>query len=115
MSTPAPWLIRKLPHLMTGAFVLAAFPAIYSSTFSDVSPAHYQRLSGVVEDHPQLARNVADALEDHVITHGEYTAIVDEGRRLSAIDARDRLRAAAQTTLVLDQALSDAVPLSANP
>jgi len=115
MSTPPPWIIRKLPHLMTAAFVLAAIPAIYSSTFSDVSPAHYNRLAGIVEDHPELAQDVADAMADDVITHGEYTRIRDRGTYLSSVDAKDRLRSATQASLSLQQALGNPLPLSANP
>lgn len=115
MSKPVPWIIRYLPHLITAAFVLVAIPVTYSSTFSDVSPAHYHRLAGVIEDHPALAQDVADALEDEVITHMEYVAIVDEGQRLSALDARARLVDATESSLAIHRALSESVPLSAHP
>lgn len=115
MSKPAPWIIRKLPHLMTAAFVLVAIPTTYSSTFSDVSPAHYNRLAGIVEEHPELAQDVADAMADDVITHGEYARIRDRGAYLSTVDAKDRLRSATETSLSLQQALDNPLPLSATP
>lgn len=120
MTTPnnaphVPWIIRRLPHLITGAFVLVAIPVMYDSTFTDVSPAQYDRLAVAVEAHPELATDVAEALLDDVITPGEFRSIDTKANRLASESARQRLLIATENSIALSDAMNDPIPLTATP
>lgn len=114
-SSSPPWYIAKLPYMVLAGFVLSSLPVLYAWTASDVSSRHYDRIAAHLEAQPSIAPAVAEALQDGVLTHGEYQRLSAEARTLSAAGARARLIALAQRKVAASQTASVADALAVHP